>query len=138
MFTLWTYCKSKDIHKGFKTDHQIGEKQGNPSCGLFGRYFDYCIIQRTDDSTCVLPNFHPTKAGFTINREKSSLIPSQVADYLGFQINSRTMSLKLPRHKIKDLITECKKIKTKQVLPVRKLASLIGKITATVNAIFPA
>src|ERR1041385_407991 len=64
MFTLWTYCKSKDIHKGFKTDHQIGKKQRNLSCGLFGRYFDYCIIQRTDDSTRVLPNFRPAKAGF--------------------------------------------------------------------------
>jgi ribonuclease HI len=76
--------------------------------------------------------------GFTINKEKSSLIPSQVVDYLGFQINSRSMMIKLPKFKVKDLIRECKKMKEKKVVPVRKLAALIEKISATANAIFPA
>ena len=78
------------------------------------------------------------RLGFTINKEKSSLIPSQVVDYLGFQINSRSMVIKLPKSKVKDLIQECKKMKEKKVVPVRKLAALIGKISATANAIFPA
>ena len=32
--------------------------------------------------------------GFTINLEKSRLLPSQVVEYLGFQINSRSMMMK--------------------------------------------
>src|SRR6266511_729237 len=48
--------------------------------------------------------------GFTINRAKSSLEPSQVVVFLGFQINSKAMVLKLPRRKIKDLIQECKRV----------------------------
>uniref|UniRef100_U9TF91 Reverse transcriptase domain-containing protein n=1 Tax=Rhizophagus irregularis (strain DAOM 181602 / DAOM 197198 / MUCL 43194) TaxID=747089 RepID=U9TF91_RHIID len=66
--------------------------------------------------------------GFTINEEKSSLIPSQVVDYLGFQIDSKTMMIKLPKHKIKDLIQECKKISQKPVILIRKLVSLIGTV----------
>jgi ribonuclease HI len=76
--------------------------------------------------------------GFTINEKKSCLDPSQVIDYLGFRIDSKKMVLKLPNQKIRGLIRECKKAKTLKVLPVRKLASLIGKIIATANAMFPA
>jgi hypothetical protein len=57
--------------------------------------------------------------GFTINEEKSFLIPSQVVDYLGFQINSRTIMIKLLRHKIKDLMQECKKASLKKVIPMQ-------------------
>ena len=76
--------------------------------------------------------------GFTINIKKSCLDPSQVVDYLGFQINSKTMTLKLPKRKIKDLIRECQRVKLIRSISVRKLASLIGKIIATTNAILPA
>lgn len=64
------------------------------------------------------------RLGFTTNNEISSLHPSQTVDYLGFNINSKTMMIKLP--------------KQKAFIPIRKLASLIGKISATTSAIFPA
>src|SRR2546421_630357 len=48
------------------------------------------------------------------------------------------MTLMLPKKKIKDLISECKRMKVKKFVPIRKLASLIGKISATANAVFPA
>ena len=76
--------------------------------------------------------------GFTINENKSCLTPSHVIDYLGFQINSRLMVMKLPRKKLQSLIRECRKAKQLIHLPVRKLASLIGKIISTMNAILPA
>ncbi|CAB5309055.1 unnamed protein product [Rhizophagus irregularis] len=76
--------------------------------------------------------------GFTINEKKSCLIPCQRIDFLGFQIDSKSMSLKLPRQKIHKLIHECKKTQHLKTIPTRKLASLIGKIIATANAIFPA
>ncbi|PKK58931.1 hypothetical protein RhiirC2_795559 [Rhizophagus irregularis] len=57
--------------------------------------------------------------GFTINEEKSSLIPSQVVDYLGFRIDSKSMMIKLPKHKIKDLIQECKKTSQKLIAFLR-------------------
>jgi hypothetical protein len=45
--------------------------------------------------------------GFTINAKKSYLIPYQRIDYLGFQIDSKLMTLKLPRQKVHDLVREC-------------------------------
>ena len=76
--------------------------------------------------------------GFTINEKKSCLTPSRMIDYLGFQIDSKNMILKLPNQKLRSLIRECRKVKECRILPVRKLASLIGKISATTNAMFPA
>ena len=76
--------------------------------------------------------------GFTINKEKSSLVPSQTVNYLGFTINSKTMCIKLPNQKVKDVIKECKLTRKKRILPIRKLASLIRKISATTCVIFSA
>jgi hypothetical protein len=76
--------------------------------------------------------------GFTVNEKKSCLIPTHVIDYLGFQIDSKSMLMKLPKKKIKSLIRDCQKAKQLIEMPIRKLASLIGKIIATMNAIFPA
>src|SRR5439155_21271325 len=75
---------------------------------------------------------------FTINENQSCLTPSHVINYLGFQINLRLMVMKLPRKKLQSLIRECQKAKQLIHLPVRKLASLIGKIIFTINAILPA
>jgi hypothetical protein len=47
------------------------------------------------------------------------------------------MTLKLPRQKIRDLIQECKKVIIAKTLPICKLASLIGKMSTTANAVFP-
>ena len=76
--------------------------------------------------------------GFTINIKKSCLNPTQVIDYLGFQVNTKEMIFKLPRHKIKNLTRECRKVKSQITIHVRKLASLIGKIITITNAVFSA
>jgi hypothetical protein len=76
--------------------------------------------------------------GFTINRDKSFLTPCQKIDYLGFKIDSKSMTLKLPKAKLRSIVRECQKAKHLRCLPIRNLASLIGKIVATTNAILPA
>ena len=41
--------------------------------------------------------------GFIINREKSVLTPSQQIEFLGFRVDTSTMSLSLPGHKIRTI-----------------------------------
>jgi hypothetical protein len=76
--------------------------------------------------------------GFTINVKKSCLDPFQVIEYLGFKIDSKRILLKLPSQKIRSLIWDCRKARELKTLSIRKLASLIGKIVSTVNAMFSA
>ncbi|CAG8666739.1 12095_t:CDS:2 [Cetraspora pellucida] len=79
-----------------------------------------------------------TSLGFAINWEKSKLIPSKSIEFLGFTICSSKMTISLPHHKVKEVIRECKLTLVKPTIHIRKLASLIGKLITTTNAIFPA
>jgi len=76
--------------------------------------------------------------GFVVNREKSQLVPAQICCYLGFIIDSKEMKIRLSEEKVKQISTACRKIREKGYTSVRELARLIGKITATLPAVFPA
>ena len=76
--------------------------------------------------------------GFIINKEKSHLTPTQQVEYLGFVVNSKTMSLSLSQDKISKIVSHCREVMSAHTNSVRDLASLIGKMSATIQAVFPA
>ena len=66
-------------------------------------YLDDSLLIGNSQSEC-LQNIKATcdilrKAGFVINDKKSSFIPSQEITYLGFILNSKTMTISLPNDK---------------------------------------
>ena len=65
-------------------------------------------------------------------------VSAQVIHYLGFMVDSKEMKIRLSEHKATQILTACKKIREKGSTSVRELAKLIGKMTATLPAIFPA
>ena len=76
--------------------------------------------------------------GFVINFQKSILVPSKEMEFLGFLIDSRTMTLALPREKIRKVKKECQHLLDLQVVTVRELAKVLGHLTSTIQAVFPA
>ena len=76
--------------------------------------------------------------GFVVNREKSKLVPTQLIQYLGFLVDSRVMKIGLMEEKVAQMITTCTRVHQKHSLPVWELARLIGKMTATLPAIYQA
>ena len=76
--------------------------------------------------------------GFVVNREKSQLLPTQVILYLGFLINSKEMKIKMADEKVTQLMALCSGARQKRILSVRELATLLGKMTSTLPAIFQA
>ncbi len=69
--------------------------------------------------------------GFTINVEKSVVVPTQTIEHLGFIIDSRSMTVTMTPEKtmkIRELILEC--LQTDQVT-IRQVARLLGKFNAT-------
>ena len=76
--------------------------------------------------------------GFVINYQKSLLVPSKEMEFLGFLINSQTMTLALPREKIRKVTKECQHLLELQVVTVRELAKVLGHLTSTIQAVFPA
>ena len=73
--------------------------------------------------------------GFSINHEKSQLIPTQQIQYLGFLIDSQNLMIRLTQEKVEQLT---RTVKQQMNLSVRDLAWLIGRMTATIPAIFQA
>ena len=74
--------------------------------------------------------------GFQINKGKSCLKPQTHSTYLGVEIDSKTMTINVPKSKIHKLKSEGTQILEKKVLTLRNLAKFIGMIIATFDA-FP-
>lgn len=78
------------------------------------------------------------RLGFLIKTEKSMLTPSQQIDHLGFHIDTLKMALSVPGSKIRDLRREATKLLQAAAIPLRRLASFIGRAMSMTVAIFPA
>ena len=76
--------------------------------------------------------------GFVVNYEKSVLIPSPQMEFLGFLVDSTSMTLALPGEKIRKIQREYQKALTVSSLTLRKLASLIGFLNSSIEAVFQA
>ena len=76
--------------------------------------------------------------GFSINWDKSALIPSQEIQFLDFVVNSVTMTMSLPEEKIKSIARACQTILKQETVTVRELSRVLGKMTAASQAVLPA
>ena len=73
--------------------------------------------------------------GFIVHPEKSLTQPTQRVEFLGMIIDSTYMELQVPGEKLKKIRTEAKKVIQSNLLPVRELSRLIGKMTSIAQAI---
>ena len=80
----------------------------------------------------------PENLGFVINLEKSCFQPTQQLEFLGFVVNTLDMTLLLPDCKVEAIKSHCSKMLLHHEVSVRELSQLIGKLTASIQAIFPA
>ena len=76
--------------------------------------------------------------GLMVNKTKSLLTPTQSLEFLGFLINSHTLSLTLPSEKSRKIQQEAAKLLQRHALSARELAMFIGKDTATSRALWQA
>ena len=76
--------------------------------------------------------------GFRINWEKSVLKPCQRITYLGFIVDSLSMTIVLPDEKLQNIRRDCSDALSQQSLSVRSLARIIGRMSAATQAILPA
>ena len=73
--------------------------------------------------------------GFTINFDKSVLIPQQEITFLGLIFNSVSMTVTLTQEKKDKIFNLCIKAMNNTTITIRSLASLIGNFTAAFPAI---
>ena len=76
--------------------------------------------------------------GFLVNYEKSNLEPSQESLFLGFSVNTRTMTINVPADKLAGIRASAKQLRQKNTASGRSLATFIETATSTKLAIPPA
>lgn len=73
--------------------------------------------------------------GFVINYDKSDIFPSQQKTFLGFEIDSAEMALKLPLSKRQKISVLLDNISKKQKIPIRDFAKFLGVLTSACPAV---
>lgn len=76
--------------------------------------------------------------GFVVNLEKSQALGTQTIEFLGFIINSARMTFKLPQTKVQEIRKECRQALREEKLTVRRLAHIVGTLSAARLAVTPA
>ena len=71
------------------------------------------------------------REGFTVNLEKSCLIPTQIITFLGFVIDSTVEALSLPQEKVLKVKSLCLKAKVTRTIPARQIASVLGTLESS-------
>lgn len=73
--------------------------------------------------------------GWQLNREKSSLVPSQIRQFLGIIINSKEQKFLLPQPKIEAIEQLVLPLLSDPKTSIRRAMSLLGLLTATIPAV---
>jgi len=91
------------------------------------------ILMAKDTLVFLLQNL-----GFIINSKKSVFNPTQTLQFLGMEINSVEMILSFPLDEKETIVSQCQGMLSREVINIRELTQLLGRLTASAMAILPA
>jgi hypothetical protein len=108
--------------------HRLGHIIASYIDDLFleGKTYEQCVRNVVDDTILQFDAL-----GFIIHPDKSAFIPSQELVLLGFIINSVHMTITLTPEKKGVLKELCHSLISKQLLTIREVAQVIGKIISS-------
>ena len=72
--------------------------------------------------------------GFTVNMAKSVLVPTQSIEFLGFLLNSNSMTISLTEKRKQKVFSQCTTLLLKDAHSIRVVASVIGSLIAALPA----
>ena len=70
------------------------------------------------------------RLGFVVHEEKSVFVPSQCITFLGFILDSRSMTVVLTPEKVVGLREKCENVLTSRKISIREVASVVGSLVA--------
>ena len=73
--------------------------------------------------------------GFVIHPEKSVLIPTQELEFLGFLLNSISMTIRFPLSKAAHVKSACENLLLKTKVTIRELAHVIGLLVSSLPGV---
>ena len=113
----------------------------------YSRFFGFRVIIFIDDLILIASSYDEClqqlevlkqtlcKLGFTVNVEKSQLVPVNDILYLGFIINSIAMRLRLAAVKLEKIVSACKALLAKHKPSVRDVAKVTGLLVSALPVV---
>ena len=134
--TIWNFNSSSNVFQGSKACYCSLHTRGvsliiylDDLLIAAGTYIDW--LNHTKQVISLLGSL-----GFRVNQEKSVIIPAQKLEYLGFIIDTTSMTLALPVEKIKSIQSSARKLlATKGTTSIRLLSRFIGLCTSVKHAV---
>ena len=133
--SFWSVMCSLGLYQDNQGSSGSSEEHGHKTDNLHRRHADHGRDGVSPKEHLAAIVFLLENLGFVINYEKSQLEPCQSLDFLGFELNSVLMELRLPGGKIKGIQTDTKKILITQAVSALELSRLLGKLNSTTQAI---
>lgn len=102
-------------------------------------YIDDTLIIAASEAECSA-NVHKVvrllgDLGFKINFKKSQLDPVTQLTYLGFILDSSTMTISLPEDKIEKIISKCSQLHQSKIATIRQVAEISGLLVSAFPAV---
>ena len=98
-------------------------------------FIDDCLLIADSEVDCranVLDTARTSlNAGFVVHPDKSVLKPTQRIVYLGFWLDSKDMSVRLPAEKTEKLKMSCEQIRSQKSVTLKELSRVIGMMVAS-------
>ena len=110
----------------------------SPTTGIPRRYSPHGTFRMPFEGTPCTYDELLEILGFLLNSKKCITEPSQIMECLGFMINLTEMTLSLPEAKVSKIWKECRHALNQHSTTGRKLAHLIGPLSACIPAILEA
>ena len=102
-------------------------------------YIDDCLLIADCEEDCranVLDTARMSlNAGFVVHPDKSVLKPTQKILYLGFWLDSRDMSARLPAEKAEKLKMSCEQMGSQKSVTLKKLSRVIGLMVSSFQGV---
>ena len=99
------------------------------------------IVQKQEDLLVMHDpgDYHPVAStGVQHKLGQTTLVPLQDIQFLGFVVNSVTMTMSLLEEKVKSIVMKCQVTLKQEKATVRELSRKLGKMTAASQAVLPA
>ena len=140
---LWNFkcCEFTCLPFGYSLAPRVFATIFKPVIAYF-RFLGFRVIIFIDDLILIASSYYEClqqlilcELGFTVNVEKSQLVPVNEILYLGFIINSIALRLHLPAVKLEKIVSACKALLAKPQPSVRGVAKVTGLLVSALPAV---
>ena len=135
---LWSEQCTPNVHQADEASRFHTEETGVPSHPLPGRHTDDGPQQGGGQEGSGRSDGTSLFSGVHHQREEEGFTPARTIEFLGFTLDSASMTISLPQHKLKEIRRSAGQLLRQQSMPARQLARLLGMIVAAHPAVLPA